>query len=242
MRAVLALTSRQLVLSAHAMMHLHYICTCMQIARRSTLQTLQVGNAGEFGRQHPIERTSGLALAATQPPDACKHLSAGTQVSGSIALAQRGNCSFADKAKHAAAAGIEGLIIVNNSTDCLGSPASTNDSAAETLSSLWVASADGATGALLFEAAMQYGPDIEVAVRSVLPRRLDGASAVLWLMAVCTILAGSLWSGSTFRAHLAKQRSAHVRHSESLDAGAGADDEGARFELRIVHRALCHCA
>lgn len=171
----------------------------------------------------------------TQPSDACQQLAV-ADISGSIALAQRGNCSFSVKSEHAAQAGAAGLVIINNSTDCLGSPAPANSSAAGTATSLWIASADNVTAAALLNAATDAHGARAAAIRSVTPHTLDAASVVLWLVAVCTIAAAAIWSGETFRAHLQRRQQAHAQASESLDAGAGTAEGAPAAPLR---RGVC---
>eukprot|EP01048_Picozoa_sp_COSAG05_P019516 COSAG05_NODE_3078_length_2344_cov_1.261470_2_plen_697_part_01 len=58
-------------------------------------------------------RLNGLLAIPTMPPLACEDLRNAEAVMGSVAVAQRGGCEFAEKAQFAQAAGATALIIVN---------------------------------------------------------------------------------------------------------------------------------
>lgn len=53
------------------------------------------------------------SLAMAYPRDACKPI-ASTAIVGRIALVERGDCSFVQKARHVQAAGGIGMIVTNN--------------------------------------------------------------------------------------------------------------------------------
>jgi hypothetical protein len=72
----------------------------------------EVGTAN-FGAALTETGVSGT-LIATTPSDACLALTNGGQVSGQIALVDRGSCSFTQKAVNVQAAGATGLVIANN--------------------------------------------------------------------------------------------------------------------------------
>ena len=66
-----------------------------------------------FGGAPPRDGTVGPLVAAV-PPDACAALTNGAELTGRIALIDRGNCSFDAKIKRAQDAGAIGVVIANN--------------------------------------------------------------------------------------------------------------------------------
>jgi len=75
---------------------------------------------GSFGRDPNYGAVTAQVIQAvdgTAPTsDACSPLTNGAQISGKIALIDRGTCTFTSKAVTAQAAGAVGVIIVNNTT------------------------------------------------------------------------------------------------------------------------------
>jgi hypothetical protein len=83
--------------------------------------TLTVGTA-DFGGPITQAGVSGTLVAAIDPSnaagsstfDACSSLTNVAQMSGAIALVDRGSCNFSAKAANAQAAGAKGIVIANN--------------------------------------------------------------------------------------------------------------------------------
>jgi extracellular elastinolytic metalloproteinase len=86
-------------------------------APSSIAQTLAGGTA-TFGPSLTGAGVTGTVVLA-EPPDACSPLTNGAQLSGKIALIDRGDCLFIDKIAEAQAHGAIAAIIVNNAGDDL---------------------------------------------------------------------------------------------------------------------------
>ena len=57
---------------------------------------------------------NGARVVLASPPDACSGLQNAAAMNGTIALIQRGTCSFSDKVKRAQDAGALAVLIANN--------------------------------------------------------------------------------------------------------------------------------
>jgi hypothetical protein len=85
---------------------------------------LEVGTA-DFGGALTVAGVSGPLAAAEDPSDAagptgtdaCSPLTNSAAVAGRIALADRGTCTFVEKARNVQAAGAIGLVVANNIAD-----------------------------------------------------------------------------------------------------------------------------
>ena len=168
---------------------------------------------------------------------------------GAIVLAQRGNCTFSEKAAIAARAHAAGLIIVNNSTECLDIAASNSTDAptAHDLEGLFVATADHATGAELYASLQgELVADVVVAYAGLRPRKLDPSCIVLWALAAITIVVASVWSGRTFEARVQRERDQRAastaaaldeRSAAALGGRTEEGDVGARAQQSAVRTA-----
>ena len=159
---------------------------------------------------------------------------------GSVVLAARGNCTFLEKAANAARAGAAGIIVVNNSTMCLGDMGlpDANDTSAgmrRQAATLFIAGADNVTATVLWDAAAEQ--QSLVSFQGKRPRKVDPASLILLAMAVATIAVAAVWSGNTFKQHLQRQRERQqARRSSALEPNQDADDAGAVPCCRRPHR------
>lgn len=131
--------------------------------------TMPTGPA-DFG-QASFDLTAEVALAAgssTALNDACGRVS--PRVSGRIALADRGTCSFKQKAVNVAAAGATGLLLANN---VIGGPMPMGDGTPRGAVDLAVLSISMEDGAALRE-ALRVGT-VSTHLRRVAGMRRDGA-------------------------------------------------------------------
>jgi len=111
----------------------------------------QVGTAS-FGAPLSAQGLSGNVAAGVDPADStgalttdgCSALTNAADVSGRIALLDRGNCTFATKAKNAQNAGAIGVIIADNTLE-LPPPSLGGTDASVTIPAVMVSQADGAT-------------------------------------------------------------------------------------------------
>ncbi|CAF1871824.1 BnaCnng30120D [Brassica napus] len=127
-----------------------------------------------FGASLPSKARQSRRLHASlvDPSDSCYILS--SRLDGRIALSFRGNCEFTEKAKHAEAAGASALLVINDKEDidemgCVEKDVSLN----VTIPVLMISKSSGYA---LYKSMVEH------------------KSGLLLLMAVGTVVVGSLWS------------------------------------------------
>uniref|UniRef100_A0A0D3C5X9 PA domain-containing protein n=1 Tax=Brassica oleracea var. oleracea TaxID=109376 RepID=A0A0D3C5X9_BRAOL len=130
-----------------------------------------------FGASLPSKARQSRKLHASlvDPSDSCYILS--SRLDGRIALSFRGNCEFTEKAKHAEAAGASALLVINDKEDidemgCVEKDVSLN----VTIPVLMISKSSGYA---LYKSMVEH------------------KSGLLLLMAVGTVVVGSLWSELT---------------------------------------------
>lgn len=107
-----------------------------------------IGTA-DFGAPVGTTAVTGLLAGAVDPADAagnsttdaCSTITNASQVTGKVALVDRGTCPFVDKATHAQAAGAIGVVIVNNTSGVIGMG---GDAPGVTIPVVMISQADGA--------------------------------------------------------------------------------------------------
>lgn len=165
------------------------------------------------------------------PPDGCAPPKA-SPPRQSIILAKRGNCTFIHKAQVAAELDAVGLIIINNSTDCIYPEMEANETQA--LAHMFIASSpfDDEAKALMQAAtrgAAAAGSPPQATYSSIHTVTLDPAALVLLALAVVTIIAGAAWAGSEYKRALA------VREEEaSLNASSEGHLHGANGQEGVM--------
>jgi signal peptide peptidase-like 2B len=172
----------------------------IEISANSTDRAVQhrfYGYPAGFGRPVEANATAAARLVVAHPPEACGPV-AKAPTPGSAALVRRGNCTFEAKAAALLDAGFNVMLVYQNVSDeCVAmfGNSSTPEGrrakdimavavtleAAEQLSSM-VGSKDGAV----------------VALRRPPPAGPELSAVLLASMAVFTIVAGSMWSGSDY--------------------------------------------
>jgi hypothetical protein len=126
------------------------------------------------------------------------------------------------KAAVAATSDASGIIVVNNSTSCLGSLGTfgLNDTAKQLMtmaSGVFVASADNETGSELYGRLGGHESNAVVtSYQSWAVHRLDPASLILLVLALVTIAIAAVWSGHTFETHIRKQYEQRLHGSSSV--------------------------
>eukprot|EP00892_Ulva_mutabilis_P010390 jgi/Ulvmu1/7723/UM039_0029.1 len=186
------------------------------------------------GLQHPFAGDEPTQIRVAAPSDGCAPLQ-GSVPKHSIILSQRGNCTFQEKSEVAAEADAAGLIIINNSSECLHPRMDTNATAQ--LSHIFIASAplDDATQELLTAAAVaqEAGTPIYASFLSVRTHVLDPAAFVLLCLAVATLVIAAAWTGSEYKRALAGHEPADSLGS-ARDAQLGAFAGEERMEQAVI--------
>lgn len=186
---------------------------------------------------HKLHHPSPMLIS--DPPDACS--GEGVQgVLGAVALSMRGNCSFLEKALALQAAGALAVVISNNKSmledgvPCIG--AGDQDTGTENVV-IPVMAVSWTSGLQLTEIASKGGT-----VTMTLATSHPWVSSVLmWMIAVGTVLTGSVWSGADFvEGRNAKNRRALLSSSSDDDVSTA----GARGQAVVIDEktALCMVA
>ncbi|CAL8468855.1 g8396 [Coccomyxa elongata] len=160
-----------------------------------------------LGLLPPSKRTQFVPLKGAEPADACSPLDA-SLYSGSAVLVERGGCTFMEKARAVQAANASTMVVYNDDEGCF--QMGVNGSA--TLGRLNISS---------ISVARSTGEQMKIniaggaTVAIWLPRNvsLDPSAAILWVMAVATVVGAAVWAGNDFM-------------QEVKCTGRGADDEG----------------
>jgi PA domain len=187
--------------------------------------------AAPYGLQPPIHSSERHVVQRAVPSDACEPILNG-DAQDSILLAHRGNCTFFEKAVHAASVGAAGLIIINNSSGCIYLEEPTDEERKKLgtlgLSRMFVASTDPDDISALFNATNRFPGVDEQLVNRTQPHavptasfvlikypKLDPAALLLLAMAVATICVAAVWTGKEFSAQLAIEQPRASQHQSS---------------------------
>lgn len=127
------------------------------------------------------------ALAQTSPADGCSALVNGTEISGRVALMDRGTCNFTVKVKNAQNAGAVGAVIANN-VDAAVPPGMSGSDATITIPVVSITLADGNTikaqlasgvnATLLLDHSAPGGADALGRALMYAPNPFEGGSSV----------------------------------------------------------------
>ncbi|XP_022846416.1 signal peptide peptidase-like 3 [Olea europaea var. sylvestris] len=152
------------------------------------------GMSAAFGQILPTNPKEGHILPATfsNPLNGCSTSS--SKLSGSIALAMRGECDFITKAKAAQAGGASGLLVINDDEDLVEMGCPENDTALNITIPVVMVSKSGGEE---INKSMAGGEKVELLLYSPNRPVVDYSVIFLWLMAVGTIVCATLWSEFT---------------------------------------------
>lgn len=148
-----------------------------------------------------------------------------------------------EKAQIAAERDAAGLIIINNSTECIYPELEANETQA--LAHMFIASSplDDESQALMqaatSDAAVEGSPP-RATYSSIHSVTLDPAAFVLLGLAVVTIVAGAVWAGSEYKRALAVQDEAASLNASSEGHLSGANgQEGVLFLITAIRYHAC---
>ncbi|KAL2485423.1 Signal peptide peptidase-like 3 [Abeliophyllum distichum] len=152
------------------------------------------GLSAAFGQVLPKNTEEGHILPATflNPLNGCSTSS--SKLSGSIALAIRGECDFITKAKVAQAGGASGLLVINDDEDLVEMGCPGNDTTLNITIPVVMVSKSGGEE---LNKSMTGGAKVELLLYSPNRPIVDFSVIFLWLMAVGTIVCATLWSEFT---------------------------------------------
>jgi hypothetical protein len=194
---------------------------------------------GDFGEQPPFSSDAPVMVQRAKPTDACSTLVHPAPLRGAILLAERGGCTFVDKARVAAGAGAAGLIVINNGSNCLimggsGSGSAGTSESVSSLRGLFIASATNETGA---ELGQWVGREVTyVGIRAHV---LDPAAVFLLVLALVVLTVAALWSGKSFEDHLKREQHCRRGSEEDSQHALGVENGGACLCKIFVPGMLC---
>ncbi|KAE8800458.1 Signal peptide peptidase-like 3 [Hordeum vulgare] len=156
-----------------------------------------IGMTARFGGMVPDTEAAAERLPAVVPssktgchksPQAIKPLS---MIAGNIAVTERGECTYLEKANAAASSGAKALIMANDIDDMGKMVCSKNDTALDFKIPVVIVSRS--SGLKIFE-AMDGAKKVEMQLYSPNKAPFDGAIPFLWLMAVSTTACAAVWT------------------------------------------------
>ncbi|MEW5302651.1 MAG: hypothetical protein WDW36_005413 [Sanguina aurantia] len=134
---------------------------------------------------------------------ACNDSDLPADVTGAVVVVLRGNCSFAQKAEVVQRANGSAMLLYDNIPGCVTMGSSEDDANTTSGVTIPLISITQAAGQRLVAAATMSGGGgaaVEWSVTlqpAVLPS-FDGSAVILWVVAIATVIGGSLWSGSEY--------------------------------------------
>ncbi|KAK4421563.1 Signal peptide peptidase-like 3 [Sesamum alatum] len=151
------------------------------------------GLTADFGSILPADAKQGHRFPATfsKPLNSCSLSS--SKLSGSIALAVRGDCIFTTKAEVAQAGGAAGLVVINDEEGLVQMGCGNDTNLNITIPVITISKSGGDE----LKKSMDDGAKVELLLYSPNRPILDYSMIILWLMAVGTIVSASLWSEIT---------------------------------------------
>ncbi|KAL0366701.1 UNVERIFIED_CONTAM: Signal peptide peptidase-like 3 [Sesamum radiatum] len=151
------------------------------------------GLTADFGSMLPADAKQGHRFPVTfsKPLNSCSLSS--SKLSGSIALAVRGDCIFTTKAEVAQAGGAAGLVVINDEEGLVQMGCGNDTNLNITIPVITISKSGGEE----IKKSMDGGAKVELLLYSPDRPILDYSMIILWLMAVGTIVSASLWSEIT---------------------------------------------
>ncbi|KAL3829253.1 hypothetical protein ACJIZ3_018055 [Penstemon smallii] len=180
-----------------------------------------IGSTAAFGSVVPAHLKEAHRLPATfsEPLNSCS--SSSSRQSGSIVLAQRGECDFTTKARAAQAGGAAGLVVINNNEGLEEMGCDRNGTALDiTIPVVMISPLGGET----LNDSMARGRKVELLVYSPKRPSVDYSVIFLWLMSVGTVVFASLWSEIT-RSEQSDERYNELSPKDSNAAAAKEEEE-----------------
>lgn len=153
--------------------------------------TSVVGLTARFGTSLPRYDSEALnrSVVLANPFNCCSNLS--TELSNSVALAARGDCTFTSKAVFAQLSNASGLLVINDNEDLYKMVCSKIDTSLNvTIPVVMIPKSAGDK----FKDSLAKGENVEVLLYSPNRPLVDISAIFLWLMAVGTIVSASLWA------------------------------------------------
>lgn len=197
-------------------------------------QSEAVGLTARFGALVPSREEDAVRvpLVLSDPLDGCLNISA--QLSDSVALVARGNCTFTQKAREAQGAGATGLLVLNDEEELYKMVCSESGNYTDIeITSVLLPKSGG-----WLQAALVSGSTVELSLVSPKRPLWDWAELFLWFMAVSTIWLASQWSAETAKV----EASERYRELDEKDSPFDMDMEKTREDEESVNISMSAAA
>ncbi|CAN4120937.1 unnamed protein product [Withania somnifera] len=153
-----------------------------------------VGLSAAFGSTLPIDTKHASRLPAVYPKPVNGCSASSTKLSGSIALARRGECDFIIKATVAQEGGAGGVVLIDNEGGPLEIACPNNSTISNVTIPVVSMSKEGAD---TVDKYITSGKKVELLLYSPDRPIVDYSVSFIWLMAVGTIICAALWKKFT---------------------------------------------
>ncbi|XP_024971781.1 signal peptide peptidase-like 3 isoform X1 [Cynara cardunculus var. scolymus] len=152
-------------------------------------QTLE-GQSATFSAKIPktADEQAKQSAVLPNPSNCCSSLSS-QQLSGSTALAPRGDCDYLTKAKMAQSGDAAGLVVISDTEDIVEMSCSEETALDISIPVVMVSKLGGEA----LNKSLLGGGTVELLLYAPESPIIDPAAAFLWLMAVATVVCASLW-------------------------------------------------
>ncbi|KAL6616602.1 hypothetical protein ACP70R_038872 [Stipagrostis hirtigluma subsp. patula] len=148
------------------------------------------GINARFGSVVPYTEADGEKLKAVVPSPKSSCAKSSAPLAGAVAVAERGECTFLEKAKTAEAGGAAALLLVNDEDDLQKMVCTEKDEPPNIKIPVVMVSQ---TAGSKIQSAMAEGK-VEILMYAPEKPSFDGAIPFLWLMAVGTTACASVWT------------------------------------------------
>ncbi|OQU88099.1 hypothetical protein SORBI_3003G400000 [Sorghum bicolor] len=149
------------------------------------------GISARFGVVLPDAASDDQKQRAVVPSPKNGCAKSSTQLTGSVAVAVRGECTFIEKAKAAEAAGAVAILLVNDEDDLQRMVCSDKDPPPNI--GIPVVMVSKSAGDKV-QSAIGNGAKVDILMYAPLKPSFDGAIPFLWMMAVGTVACASVWT------------------------------------------------
>uniref|UniRef100_A0A0D9V9G2 PA domain-containing protein n=1 Tax=Leersia perrieri TaxID=77586 RepID=A0A0D9V9G2_9ORYZ len=149
------------------------------------------GITARFGEMLPVTASDTQKRKAVVPAPKTSCAKSSAQLANSIAVAERGECTFLEKAKTAETGGAAALLLINDENDLQKMVCTQNDTAPDIAIPVVMVSQSAGRKIL---SGMEGGAKVDILMYAPEKPTFDGAIPFLWLMAVGTTACASVWT------------------------------------------------
>lgn len=149
------------------------------------------GITARFGEMLPATASDSQKLQAVVPSPRTSCAKSSTQLANSIAVAERGECTFLEKAKTAESSGAAALLLINDVDDLQKMVCTVNDTVPDI--GIPVVMVSRSAGFKILS-GIEGVAKVDILMYSPEKPSFDGAIPFLWLMAVGAVACASVWT------------------------------------------------